>query len=315
MNCQPHTFVSNGTISLQLAIRALELKGEIITTPFTYIATPSSICWEGCKPVFVDIDERTFNIDVNLIEKAITPKTSAILATHVFGNPCDIDAIQKIADKHNLKVIYDAAHCFGTKYKDECVLNFGDISTISFHATKIFHTVEGGGLVTKSISVRKKVQAQRNYGHVDYENFSTIGINGKNSEFHAAMGLTNLEYIDDLLKDRKKSYEKYKQLLGSLNLNSQTEQPSSDVNGAFMGCIFPSSLVVEKVQSKLNNKDIFPRKYLYSSMDDIECFNRSNFKCQKSRKLSNSILCLPQFHGFEEHENIVNLIEQTLIGT
>ena len=183
LNCQPLTFVSNGTIALQLAIRALELKGEIITTPFTYIATPSSICWEGCKPVFVDIDERTFNIDVNLIEKAITPKTSAILATHVFGNPCDIDAIQKIADKHNLKVIYDAAHCFGTKYKDECVLNFGDISTISFHATKIFHTVEGGGLVTKSISVRKKVQAQRNYGHVDYENFSTIGINGKNSEF------------------------------------------------------------------------------------------------------------------------------------
>ena len=147
----PHLlYLNNGTIALQIAIKALELKGEIITTPFSYVATTSSIMWEGCTPVFVDIDKHTFNIDPNKIEASITTKTKAILATHVFGNPCDIDAIQKIAIKHNLKVIYDAAHCFGTTYKGKSVFTYGDISTTSFHATKLFHTIEGGAIFCNS---------------------------------------------------------------------------------------------------------------------------------------------------------------------
>jgi dTDP-4-amino-4,6-dideoxygalactose transaminase len=158
-------YVTNGTVALQLAIKALDLSGEIITTPFSFVATTSSIVWQGCQPVFVDIDAETFNIDPGKIEAAITPKTSAILATHVFGNPCDIDAIKKIADKHGLKVIYDAAHCFGTRYKNKSVFDYGDISVTSFHATKLFHTIEGGAVFTKRPDLLKKMAIMRNFGY------------------------------------------------------------------------------------------------------------------------------------------------------
>lgn len=153
----PHLiYVTNGTIALQIAIKALGLKGEIITTPFSYVATTSSIVWEGCTPIFVDIDPNTFNIDPTKIEAAITNETSAILATHVYGNPCDIEKIQEIADRYNLKVIYDAAHCFGTKYKGKSIFEFGDVSTTSFHATKLFHSIEGGAIITKDPDLLKK---------------------------------------------------------------------------------------------------------------------------------------------------------------
>jgi dTDP-4-amino-4,6-dideoxygalactose transaminase len=191
----PHLlFLNNGTIALQIAIKALELKGDIITTPFSYVATTSSIVWEGCNPVFVDIDPQTLNIDPTKIEAAIKPNTTAILATHVYGNPCDIDAIQKIADKYKLKVIYDAAHCFGTLYKGKSVFAYGDISTTSFHSTKLFHTVEGGAVFTMNPDLLKKLSYLRNFGHEGPEHFAEVGINGKNSEFHAAMGLCNLKY-------------------------------------------------------------------------------------------------------------------------
>ena len=157
LNVPDLLFLTNGTIALQLAIKALDLKGEIITTPFSYVATTSSIVWEGCTPVFVDIDKETFNIDPTLIEAQITSKTSAILATHVFGNPCDIDAIDIIAKKHNLKVIYDGAHAFGVTYKGESIFNFGDITTCSTHATKLFHTVEGGFIVSKNKELMKNI--------------------------------------------------------------------------------------------------------------------------------------------------------------
>jgi dTDP-4-amino-4,6-dideoxygalactose transaminase len=181
-------FLGNGTIALQIAIKALGLKGEIITTPFSYVATTSSIVWEGCTPVFVDIDEATLNIDPEKIETAITPKTSAILATHCFGNPCDIDAIQQIADRYNLKVIYDAAHCFGTKYKGRSVFDYGDISTTSFHATKIFHTIEGGAVFTQDPDLLKKMAYMRNFGHDGPERFAELGINGKIRSFTRQWG-------------------------------------------------------------------------------------------------------------------------------
>jgi len=205
-------FVSNGTMALQIAIKVLGLEKEIITTPFSYVATTSSIVWEGCEPVFVDIDPDTLNLDPELIEDAITEHTTGIIATHVFGNPCNIPAIQKIAERFDLAVIFDAAHCFGTKYKGQSVFNFGDISTASFHATKLFHTVEGGAVITKDQRVSEKVYRMRNFGHAGPGNFEGMGINGKNSEFHAAMGLCNLKYINNILERRKVQWLAYESI-------------------------------------------------------------------------------------------------------
>ena len=176
-------FVTNGTIALQMAIKALELKGEIITTPFSFVATTSSIVWEGCTPVFVDIDKNTLNIDPNKIEAAINEKTSAILATHVYGNPCDVEAIETIAQKHNLKVIYDGAHAFGVKVNGKSIFEYGDISTCSLHATKLYHSTEGGLVICNDKKLVKKLRYIRNFGISGFDQFSELGINGKNSEF------------------------------------------------------------------------------------------------------------------------------------
>ena len=202
LNVKHMLFVSNGTIALQMAIKALGLEGEVITTPFSFVATTSTLVWEGCKPVFVDVDPATLNIDPDKIEQAITSKTTGILATHVYGNPCDIDKIQAIAEKHQLKVIYDAAHCFGTLYKGQSVFNYGDISTLSLHATKVFHTIEGGALFSSSAELLRKIAYIRNFGFSNVDEISELGINGKNSEFHAAMGLANLPYIDETILGR-----------------------------------------------------------------------------------------------------------------
>ncbi|MBU3677771.1 MAG: aminotransferase class I/II-fold pyridoxal phosphate-dependent enzyme, partial [Chitinophagaceae bacterium] len=210
----PHfLFTGNGTIAIQLAIKALNLKGKIVTTPFSYVATTSSIAWENCTPVFADIDPATFNIDPTQIEQFIDRETTAILATHCFGNPCAITAIEQIAQKHGLKVIYDAAHAFGTTYKGKSVFAYGDISTTSFHATKLFHTIEGGGLFTMNPDLLRTMAYMRNFGHDGPEHFVGLGINGKNSEFHAAMGLLNLHYVDEIMEKRKELYLNYDQLL------------------------------------------------------------------------------------------------------
>ena len=196
-------FVTNGTVALQMAIKALNLSGEVITTPFSFVATTSSIVWENCTPIFVDIEPTTLNIDAEKIESAITEKTSAILATHVYGNPCDVEKIEKIAKKHNLKVIYDGAHAFGVKINGKSIFEYGDISTCSLHATKLYHSIEGGLLITKDPILLKKLAYIRNFGFDGPENFAELGINGKNSEFHAAMGLANLKYIEHIHKKRK----------------------------------------------------------------------------------------------------------------
>src|SRR5690242_2197737 len=194
---------TNGTLPLQIAIKALGLKGEIITTPFSYVATTSSIVWEGCQPVFVDIDPGYLTIDENKIEAAITEKTSAILATHVFGNPCNIDAIDAIAKKHKLKVIYDAAHCFGVKYKGQSIFKYGDVSTCSFHATKLFHTGEGGAMFTNDEELHHKLFYHHNFGHKGQLDFYGLGINAKMSEMQAAMGLAILPYINEIIASRE----------------------------------------------------------------------------------------------------------------
>src|SRR5690554_2586932 len=213
-------FVTNGTVALQMAIKALELKGEGITTPFSFIATTSSIVWEGCKPVFVDIDRSSLNIDPAKIEAAITKKTTAILATHVYGNPCDVEAIDEIAKKHNLKVIYDGAHAFGAEVNGKSVFEYGDISTCSLHATKLFHSIEGGLVITKDPDLLKRLAYIRNFGFKNSEAFAALKINGKNSEFHAAMGLVNLSHYDAIHEKRRILFNAYEDRLGKLKASS-----------------------------------------------------------------------------------------------
>jgi dTDP-4-amino-4,6-dideoxygalactose transaminase len=252
---------------LQIAIKALDLKGEIITTPFSYVATTSSIVWEGCEPIFVDIDQETLNIDPSKIEAAITGKTTAILATHCFGNACDIDAIDTIAKKHNLKVIYDAAHCFGTKYNGKSIFEYGDISTSSLHATKLMHSVEGGLVVTKDAELLKKMAYMRNFGHDGPEKFNGVGINGKNSEFHAAMGLAVLYDIDLILEKREEQSVFYDQKLMNMSVGKQKIEEGCSFNFAYYPIIFESEEICLASKEALEVNEIFPRRYFYPSLE------------------------------------------------
>lgn len=286
-------YLSNGTIALQIAIKALGLENEIITTPFSYVATTSSIVWEGCEPVFVDIDPQTLNINPKLIEAAITQKTTGILVTHVFGNPCDIDAIQKIADRFNLKVIYDAAHCFGTTYKNQSVFEYGDISTASFHATKLFHTIEGGAVFTKNEELNYRMSRMRNFGHAGFEQFDGVGINGKNSEFHAAMGLCNLVHIEKILENRKKQCLLYEELLRDAPVQNITVQKDSGWNYAYYPVIFKNEAMTLKVKEILEQNDIYPRRYFYPSLDTLEYVATKTLVVSKD--VSKRILCLPLY--------------------
>lgn len=305
----PHLlYVANGTIALQLAIRALELTGEIITTPFSFIATTSSAMWENCKPVFVDIHPATLNIDPEKIEAAITPRTSAILATHVFGNPCDINAIDAIAKKHNLKVIYDASHCFGTKYNGRSVYAYGDISTTSFHATKIFHTVEGGAVFTQDPDLLKKMAYMRNFGFDGPENFACVGINAKNSEFHAAMGLVNLKYADEILAKRKELYLYYTENLERLDKELQLIQKNTEYNYSYLPILLPSEELIKKIELYLNANLIYPRRYFYPSLHTLKFVDK--YECPVSLCISKRVMCLPMHHKLTAEE--VNFVIRIL---
>lgn len=288
-------YVSNGTIAIQLAIKALNLSGEIITTPFSYVATTSCIVWENCKPVFVDIDPLTLNIDPEFIEAKITNQTTAILATHVFGNPCDIESIERIAQKHNLKVIYDAAHCFGTKYKNKSVFAYGDISTTSFHATKLFHTVEGGAVFTGSKILLKQLEILRNFGHNGPESFAGLGINGKNSEFHAAMGVLNLNYIQSILDQRKLLSERYSKNLVNFSCQYQLITNDTHYNYSYFPIILASEDQLKNVISVLNANRIFPRRYFYPSLNSLPYVNDTG-DLNNSDSISKRIICLPLYH-------------------
>ncbi len=293
-------FMSNGTIALQIAIKALELKGEIITTPFSFVATTSSIVWEGCEPVFADIDKDTFNIDPACIEKLITDKTTAILATHVFGNPCDIDAIQKIADARGLKVIYDGAHCFGTKYKGKHVFNYGDITTTSFHATKLYHTIEGGAVTTNDPELLKKMVYLRNFGFESAEAFASVGINGKNSEFHAAMGLVNLKNVEEILASRKEQCLIYDRELETLNVKRPKIQKRSEWNYSYYPVVFKSESDLLKSVAALQANWIYPRRYFYPSLSGLNYVKK--YATPISDDIASRVLCLPLYHSLKEED-------------
>jgi dTDP-4-amino-4,6-dideoxygalactose transaminase len=302
----PHFFfLSNGTIAIQLAIKALDLKGEIITTPFSYVATTSSIVWENAKPVFADIDPLTLTIDPDKIEQAITPLTSAILATHVYGIPCNVEAIEKLATKYNLKVIYDAAHAFGVYYKGRSLLSYGNVSTLSFHATKLFHTVEGGAVVTNDADSAHKLSYLRNFGHNGQEAFWGLGINGKNSEFHAAMGLCVLPYFDEIVNERKKISDLYDNYWKDQQIELQRPLIPKDTvyNYSYYPVLFQNERELLRVKEQLNKEAIYPRRYFYPSLNKLPYANQST-PLPVSETISERVLCLPLYHGLTSNEAI-----------
>ncbi len=304
-------YLNNGTIALQIAIKALGLKGEIITTPFSYVATTSSIVWEGCTPVFADIDPDTLNMDPACIEALITENTSAIIATHTYGNTCNIDAIQEIADRRQLKVIYDAAHSFGSTYKGKSTYLYGDISTASFHATKLYHTIEGGAVFTKDPELLKKMAYMRNFGHNGPMDFAEVGINGKNSEFHAAMGLVNLNYIKQNAESRKNQYERYNTWMQYLNVRNIAITPDCGFNYSYYPVIFESEEAVVKAVEMLNANLIYPRRYFYPTLNTLKYVNKSETPVSDS--IGIRVLCLPMYYTLSMEE--IDLICRLLLRT
>lgn len=282
---------TNGTLPLQIAIKALELKGEIITTPFSYVATTSAIVWEGCTPVYVDIHPEYLTIDETKIEAAITPKTSAILATHVYGNPCAVEEIDVIAKRHNLKVIYDAAHCFGVTYKGKSIFRYGDISTCSFHATKIFHTGEGGALFCNDEELFDKLYYMHNFGHDGPERFHGLGINAKMSELQAAMGLAVLPYLRQIMEERKKVVSYYKENLDENKVKFLQLRNQTSFNHSYFPIVFENEKMLFAAIKNLNDIQIFARRYFFPSLNSLNYINNKNM--QISQDISSKVLCLP----------------------
>ena len=330
--------VANGSLALQVAYKALALKGEVITTPFSFAATISTLAWEGLKPVFADIDLNSFNLNPNNIEPLITEHTSAIVPVHVFGNPCQVEAIQTIADKHNLKVIYDAAHAFGTDYTDQnghtqSVLKYGDISTISFHATKLFHTIEGGAVITNDDELARKIRLLINFGITSPTTIESVGTNAKMNEFEAAMGLCVLDEIDTIKIERERIWQTYQKELSGL-VEFQTWNLQSQNNHAYAPMLFESEAQLLKVEAKLKENNIIPRRYFYPSLDTLDYLKANviasetkparnelepespadNQACLISRDIASRILCLPIYPGLnlETQKAVIQVIKEVL---
>jgi len=301
LNVNNLLFVTNGTLALQIAIKALELEGEIITTPFSFVATTSSICWEQCIPIFVDIDQKTLNIDPLKIEEKITPNTTAIIATHVYGNPCDVLAIEQIAKKHNLKVIYDGAHAFNVNINGKSIFEYGDISICSTHATKIYHTTEGGFTVTSDTKLHQKLKSIRNFGFESETSFSTLGINAKNSEFHAAMGLVNLRYFDEIWEKRKNISSLYDTLI-----SHKTSKPywsnKDSMAFSYYPVIFNNEKELLNVVKALKKENIIARRYFYPLLSNSLPYVTPDNNLEVSDSLSKRILCLPLFFDLKTSE-------------
>ena len=298
--------VTNGTIAIQMAIKALNIQGEVITTPYSYVATTSSLLWENCIPRFCDINPENFNIDPSKLDQLINPNTKAILATNVYGYPCDLEAIQEIADKHDLKVIYDSAHCFGTDWNGRSVLTYGDVSTISFHATKLFHTVEGGAIICQNKEVYEQLVLLRNFGHSSPTTFGSMGINAKMNEFSAAMGLVNLNYISGIMERRKTQWNLYAQLLTEKNIPF-TNYPF-DFNKSYFPLVLKSEEFLLRVLAEMEKNDIHLRRYFYPSLNELD-FLPVKDPCPISEDISRRVICLPLYHDLTE-ENMRFIIQK-----
>lgn len=306
--------VSNGTLALQLSLKALNLKGEIITTPYSYVATLNSILWEGCKPIFVDIERETFCIDATLIENAITENTQAILATHVYGYPCNVHLIQQLADKHGLKIVYDAAHAFGVRLHGKSILKYGDCSTLSFHATKLFHSGEGGAIVSKTKETSERISLIKKFGHIGEDDYIDVGINAKMSELHAALGLCVLPHIHEIIARRKECSEIYDTELQDSGLQRPAPADGLEYNYAYYPVIFPSNEIMMAVRRTLLSNNIGPRRYFFPSLNTLP-FIQTKQHCPNSEDISSRVLCLPLYVGLtaEEIKRICELIKTCLV--
>ena len=303
---------NNGTVPLQIALKLLANGGEVITTPFSYVATTAAIVWENCTPVFVDIHPEYLTIDETKIEAAITDKTTCILATHVFGNPCNIESIETIAKKYNLKIIYDAAHCFAVTYNNKSIFEYGDVSTCSFHATKLFHTGEGGAMFTKDELFNNKLFYSHNFGHNGPLAFYGLGVNAKISELQAAMGLSVFEHISEIIESRKQTCNFYNKGLNFKKIKKMVLRDNTIWNYSYYPIIFESEEVLLKVQKHLNDNQIIPRRYFYPSLNTIEYTKGSVMPVSES--ISSRVLCLPLYVGLTEIEqmNVIKKINQLL---
>lgn len=292
---------TNGHLALEAAIAAMDLKGEVITTPFTFASTTHAIVRNGLTPVFCDVNPEDYTMDASKIEELITDKTSAIIPVHVYGNVCNVEEIEKIAKKYNLKVIYDAAHTFGVEYKGKGIGSFGDASMFSFHATKVFNTIEGGCVTYGDDSLTKKLQIQKNFGMEDSENYTEVAGNSKMNEFQAAMGLCNLVHIDNEIAKRKKVVERYIEKLGNtLGITTWKEQKDVKHNYAYFPILFNKEvfgLSRDEVQEKLGEKGIFARKYFYPITSEFACY-KDKFEIQSTpvaKKAASEVLTLPLY--------------------
>ncbi len=301
---------TNGTLPIQIALKLFGDQGEVITTPFSYVATTSSILWENCKPVFVDIHPDYLTIDETKIERAITSKTTAILATHVYGNPCNVEVIETIAKKHDLKVIYDAAHCFGVTYKGQSLFNYGDVSTCSFHATKLFHTAEGGAMFCNEEAIYKKLFYSHNFGHDGPLKFHGLGINAKMSELQAAMGLAMLPEMGHIINERKKVATFYTESFkDASNLKSLKLREGTEWNYSYYPIVLENEQTLLKVEQALNEKNIWPRRYFFPSLNKVsfvDCIQEMPI----SESIASKVLCLPLYVGLTKRE--LELITNTI---
>ncbi len=306
---------TNGHMALYSAIRALKLEGEVITTPFTFISTTHAIVQNGLKPVFCDIEPDTYTIDISKIESLITDKTCAIIPVHVYGNVCNVEEIEKIAKKYNLKVIYDAAHAFGVKYKEIGIGNFGDMSMFSFHATKVFNTIEGGGVAYNHVELEKELHMLKNFGITGPETTEEIGMNAKMNEFQAAMGICNLRHIDEEINKRKQVVEEYRKRLSNVKGIKLTKiQENVMANYAYFPVVFEEEFAKTRdhVMKELEMYNIFTRKYFYPLTTDMECYKEQydSRKTPIARYISERVLTLPLFSdlSLEKVNEICNII-------
>jgi dTDP-4-amino-4,6-dideoxygalactose transaminase len=309
---------TNGTLPLITALQALRITGEVITTPYSFVATTHSLWWNGIKPVFVDIEPVTFNIDPDKIEAAITPKTTAIMPVHVYGNPCNIFQIQEIADKYGLKVIYDAAHAFGVTVNGKSVLESGDMSTLSFHATKVFNTIEGGALVCRDKQTKKRIDYLKNFGFADETTVVAPGINGKMDEVRSAYGLLNLKQVDKAIENRQYIANQYRQALKNVEGVSFME----DIQGVRHNyAYFPIFVDAEKYRMtrdelyfKMRENNVFGRRYFYPLISTFPAYRGLESARYENlpvaTQVADSVICLPMYHEINEKMiiKIINLI-------
>ncbi|MGL5906300.1 MAG: dTDP-4-amino-4,6-dideoxy-D-glucose aminotransferase VioA [Shewanella sp.] len=310
---------NNATIALITALQAMRISGEVITTPYSFVATSHSIMWNGLEPVFVDIDPATFNIDPTKIEAAITPRTTAIMPVHCYSNPCDVEAIQKIADNYGLKVIYDAAHAFGVDYKDKSLLRWGDLSILSFHATKVFNTFEGGAIISPDAKTKQRIDRLKNFGIADELTVTAPGINGKMSEINAAFGLVQLQHIDEAMAQRAVIDTRYRAALADvkgISLYQHNQQANS--NFSYFPILIEDEYPLSRneLYEKLKSNNILSRRYFYPLISNMPMYRGLPSALQdnlsKANKLADKVLCLPIFHELSliDQQLIISLVQE-----